>query len=457
MRGPFLFVAPLALLALLVVATRLASAELEDRGDEDRGVVDAGVFPTPAELLARARVELARPTPTRADSANSGRPDGGEGSARLAQVAGWLRQASVLAPRDFGVHLMLAEVLLRQGHPADAVSAFQRACLFARGPGQVFPCSLRLAEARARDGQYEGALGEYNRHLDIGNRTKEPDLFVRRAEVMMAMGKLVDAESSFATAIALLRRASMPQEHETATLARALFGQAVVMDRDGRDREARQTVWRAIALDPTLSVLEVCDSAVGESTDRVANLPFLPVGEVDYYRGLAQLVLGESRLAMEAFNRFVASGRQSPWRERAEQHLLALAAAGADVPSESARRGTVVAAATLEAHGPLPAPLIDAAWRSRPRLLEPCMAEVPRHVTRVLRLPLLLEIDGKGIPRRVQVQVGAAGDFGLAGDWRVFTTCVEKRVLAGLRTVVPGNMRRTSVRIELVVAIDARP
>jgi hypothetical protein len=85
------------------------------------------------------------------------------------------------------------------------------------------------------------------------------------------------------------------------------------------------------------------------------------------------------------------------------------------------------------------------------------MAEVPRHVTRVLRLPLLLEIDGKGIPRRVQVQVGAAGDFGLAGDWRVFTTCVEKRVLAGLRTVVPGNMRRTSVRIELVVAIDARP
>jgi hypothetical protein len=394
-----------------------------------------------AELLARARVELARPV----------QPSANSGVERLERVEGWLRHAVGLAPDHFAAHLLLAEVILREGRAADAITAFERACALARGPGEVFPCGRGLAAARALDGQYEDALDEYARQLEIGDAQIVPDVLVRRAELLMALGRLVDAEASFAKAIARIAGAPVPHDQQ-AILARALFGQAVSLDRAGRDGEARRIMWRAIAMDSSLSSLAP-EGGAALGTER----PFLPIGDVYYYRGLALLVLGDAQAALDAFKQFVASTAASRWRKRAEDHLLALAASGADAPAAQPRHGTVVASATVDARGPLPAPLIDAAWKSHPRLLEPCMARLPPNAPRILRVPLLLEIDGKGISRRARVQLGEDSDFGLSNDWRDFAACVERRVEAGLHTVRPSDMRRTSARIELVLAIGGRP
>jgi len=420
---------------LLLGATTGARAETDVDASVDGGATVV------AELLARARVELARPA----------QPDVNSGAERLAGVEAWLRQAVVLAPDYFAAHLLLAEVVMREGRAADAITAFERACALARGPGEVFPCGRRLADARAVDGQYEDALAEYSRQLEIGDAQIVPAVLVRRAELLMALGRLAEAEASFAKAVAGLGQRAASREQET-ILARALFGQAVALDRAGRDGEARRIMWRALAMDSSLSSLAP-EGGATLGTDQ----PFLPSGDVYYYRGLALLVLGDEQAALDAFKQFVSSAAASRWRKRAEDHLLALASAGADAPPAQPRHGTVVASATVDARGPLPAPLIDAAWKSRPRLLEPCVVQLPANAPRILRVPLLLEIDGNGIPRRAEVHMDIGVDFGLSNEWRAFAACVERQVAAGLRTVRPSNMRRTSARIELVLAIGGRP
>jgi tetratricopeptide (TPR) repeat protein len=426
-------------LVVLLVAVPCARAETRAETGADASV-DGGTTAV-AELLARARVELARPA----------QPDTNSGAERLVRVEAWLRQAVGLAPDHFAAHLLLAEVILSEGHAADAITAFERACALAHGPGEVFPCSRRLADARALDGQYEDALAEYGRQLEIGDAHIVPAVLVRRAELLMALGRLAEAEASFAKAVALLGQSTASREQET-ILARALFGQAVASDRAGRDGEARRIMWRALAMDASLSSLAP-EGGAALGTEH----PFLPIGDVYYYRGLALLVLGDAQAALAAFNQFVTSAAASRWRKRAEDHLLALAASGADVPPAQPRHGIVVASATVDARGPLPAPLIDAAWKIRPRLLEPCVVQLPANAPRILRVPLLLEIDSNGIPRRAEVQMDVSADFGLSSDWRAFAACVERRVAAGLRTVRPSNMRRTSARIELVLAIGGRP
>ena len=401
--------------------------------------VDAGnQLPNVEELLARARVELARPA----------RPDKEAAAENIARVEGWLRRAIVLAPAHYAAHLLLADVILREGRAVDAVAAFEAACALARGSAEVFPCSLRMAEAQAQAGQYQEALREYTRHLEIGDPQVVPFVLVRSAELQMALGRLAEAENGFARATSRLMQAPTAHEQQ-AMLARSLYGQAVVFDRSGRDREMRQSMWRAIAIDPSLAVL---DPGHAES-----EWPFLPSGEVNYYRGLGLLVLGETRAAMVAFKKFLDSAAAETCRKGAEDHLLALAAAGADLPLARPRKGRVVAEATVDAQGPLPAPLIDAAWKSRPRLLDPCVAELPQGAPRIMRLALSLEIDGQGVPRRAKVELGLDAAFGVRSDWHKLAICVEKRVEAGLRTVHAANKRRTSARIELVLAIGGQP
>src|SRR6185503_16987144 len=68
--------------------------------------------------------------------------------------------------------------------------------------------------------------------------------------------------------------------------------------------------------------------------------------------------------------------------ERALAHVAALEAPQAATslaasPTADARGLRVVRTATVEARGPLVAPLIDAAWRLQPGLLDACLADVP--------------------------------------------------------------------------------
>ena len=117
------------------------------------------------------------------------------------------------------------------------------------------------------------------------------------------------------------------------------------------------------------------------------------------------------------------------------------------------RRARVAAAATVRAEGPLPAPLIDAAWRSRPRLIEPCMDAVPDSAPSTLRLALSLEIDARGVLRQVAVEMGGDVGYGLSPDWRGFAACVSRRVKSGLRVARPTRHSVTSARLEIVLAI----
>ena len=108
----------------------------------------------------------------------------------------------------------------------------------------------------------------------------------------------------------------------------------------------------------------------------------------------------------------------------------------------------------------LPAPSIDAAWRSRPRLLEPCLDAVPDSAPSTLRMSLSLEIDARGISRQVAVKLGSEVGFGVSPAWRGFEPCVSRRVKSGLRVARPTRQMVTSARLETVLAIrrqDADP
>jgi Tfp pilus assembly protein PilF len=400
-------------------------------------VQDAGS--TGADFVARARIELARPDRTEAD---------------LERVAGWLAESVAAAPASFEAHALMGEVALRQGRARDAVAIYARACSLAHGAAQVFPCSLDLAEARAQAGLYAEALKEYARHVEVGNPAVVPWVLVRSGELHMALGRLSEAEVDFDRALDRLTRPSRQEQTSVPSdsrplVVRAMLGKSVAQDRAGRDRDARQTMWRALALDPQQGALD----QRGDGARR----PLVPDGEVLYYRGLADMVLGESAAALAAFEAYRTRPTSSPWRKRAEDHLLALAAQGAELPLQKPRHGRVVAMATLRSKGPIPAPMIDAVWRSRQRLLDVCLGELPAETPRILRVAVLLDIDGRGKVRRATVALGDDAGFGLPEAWRPVTDCVEKRVENGLRLPRPTNVRRTSARVELVLAIDRQP
>jgi hypothetical protein len=227
-----------------------------------------------------------------------------------------------------------------------------------------------------------------------------------------------------------------------------MLGKSVAQDRGGHVHEARQTLWRALALDTALSVL---DSADDEGR------PFVPDGERLYYRGLAHRVLGESGKALRAFEAYRALPSARHWQQQVDDHLLALVASGAEAPVAKPQQGRVAALATLSSQGPIPAPMIDAAWRSQRRLLHACLSDLPGDAPRVVRLSLVLDIDGGGRVRSARVKLDGEVGFGLSDAWRSFIACVEKRVEGGLRLPKPSNMRRTSAWVELVLAISGQP
>src|SRR6185295_8595870 len=83
-------------------------------------------------------------------------------------------------------------------------------------------------------------------------------------------------------------------------------------------------------------------------------------------------VAGRPGDAEAAFREFVARLPKSPWAARARGHIEALSAGGrAARPARVPWR--VIASGTVLASGPVPAPLIDAAWRDRPQILDGCL------------------------------------------------------------------------------------
>jgi len=393
-------------------------------------------------LLARARVALS--------VAPVGNPAAEKQA--LAEAESWLRQALAQQPQDVSALVALGEVLVRSDRASQAVTMLEHACGLARGVNEVFPCSLQLAAARAQAGQLLEALREYDRHLEIADPRTLPTVHTRAAELHMALGKLDEAAARFGKAIGLLEQGQSQPERDSQR-ALALYGLAVAQDRTGRDPDARQAMERALGYDPGCVLLDA-------AADPYSGKALVPAAEVHYYRGLALAFSGKGAEAMQAFQRFLALQPDSRWRRQAENHLLELAAAGAEEPPRRPRRARVVAAVTVQADGPLPAPLIDAAWRSRPRLIEPCMDAVPDSAPSTLRMSLSLEIDARGIMRQVAVELGSDVGFGVSPAWRGFEACVSRRVKSGLRVARPTRQAVTSARLKIVLAIrrqDADP
>ena len=429
--------------ALLVMAVVAASFRVAAAGP----AADAGNPPDarsePASaLVARARVELS--------AAPVGNP--AAETQALHRAESWLREALAQQPQGISALLALGEVLVRTGRTGEAVSTIERACVVARGPAEVFPCSLALADARAHAGQFSEALREYDRHLEIANPRTLPTVHTRAAELHMALGRLDQAEARFGQAVSLLDQGK-DQPGRDQQRALALYGLAVVHDRAARDFDARLVMARALGYDPGLALLDA-------AADPYAGAALVPAAEVHYYRGLALSVSGRGAEAMQAFQRFVALQPDSRWRKQAKNHLFELAAAGAEDPPPTPRRARVVAAVTVQSEGPLPAPLIDAAWRSRPRLLQPCLDAVPASAPNTLRMSLSLEIDARGVLRQVAVKLGSDVGFGVSSAWRGFAACVSRRVKSGLQVAPPTRHSVTSARLEIVLAIrrqDAHP
>src|SRR6185295_5597707 len=102
--------------------------------------------------------------------------------------------------------------------------------------------------------------------------------------------------------------------------------------------------------------------------------------------------------------------------------------------------------ATVAAHGPLPAPLIDAAWKHRPPPIEACLGAIePLAGQDSVRVAFDVEIDAHGAIARIAAQLPSP----LVGA----RACVEEAIKRGLVVARPEHARTTAARIEALLAV----
>ena len=218
-----------------------------------------------------------------------------------------------------------------------------------------------------------------------------------------------------------------------------------------------------MALDPRLRQLPVPGEDATMSRG-ASDLFFLPPADVHYYRGLAFQALNRPQESMQAFRQFRAAAPRSAFAGRAEAHLQALARPKSTVPDagapqgppsptptrpEPVKRWKLVAAATTESEGPIPAPMLDAAWKGQRRLFEPCIEEAPALPTQTVRVHIDLKLDGRGVLTKVDAKTPAA--------WPEAASCLEDRIRGGVRFPKPTRPAPTTARLELVVSMTGKP
>ena len=426
-----------------VLPTRAAHGADFWRGvvDPDREVVDG--------LVGRARAHLDRAAP------------GGVSRQNAAVAQALLAEALARKPRHYTARFLRGDALALQGQPALAIAELKSACALAPTAEDEASCTLRLAVEQSRGGRLHDSLSTYERHLQLGG--PEGLVHANTAEVLMALGRLPEAVEGYRRAIELETRRP-PGHGRDAALALALYGLAVALDRDEQGDAAAEPLRRAIALDPRAALLPGPGEPGGE------DLFFIPSGDVHYYRGLALRAQGRPQDAVEAFQRFCASVPDSRFVARAEAHLRQLGRppapssppsdpraravpdAGMPRPApgrpERVRRWRLVAAATTETDGPIPAPLLDAAWKGQRRLFEPCFEEAPPLGTNTTRLTIDLRLDGRGVLTRVTAKAPP--------EWPETAACLEDRLRRGVRFPRPTRPEPTRAQLELVVSMNGR-
>jgi tetratricopeptide (TPR) repeat protein len=410
----------LAVLGLLTGATATAQARLpgfwERVADPEREKIE--------RLIARAQAEL------------EDRSMGGANVQSVARAVGRLEEVLRYRPRHFLASVLLGEAFALQKRQGPAIDQLARACAVAPTSDDEAWCILRLAVEKSKAARFEEALKDYDRHIRLGDA--QPTAYANSAEILMALGRVAEAVERYRAAIRL-EEMGRPGRRRDESLTLAHYGLAVALDRDEQPAAAREAMAGALAFDAKLHLLDA-------ARDGRSDVFFVPAGDVHYYRGLALEVLGRKVEAAEAFRRFVEEQPSGRWTKRARAHLEALAperqgAGSAKVPGA----WRVVAAATLKADGPLPAPLVDAALKGKghPELLEPCFQGALTTEDTAVRVGIDLELDHHGAVSRVKAA--------LPPVWSEAAGCLEERLRSALRLPRPSRPRPTSVRLELVI------
>ncbi|HEY5091265.1 MAG TPA: hypothetical protein VIK30_14900, partial [Polyangia bacterium] len=110
----------------------------------------------------------------------------------------------------------------------------------------------------------------------------------------------------------------------------------------------------------------------------------------------------------------------------------------------------LVATGTVLATGGLAAPLIDAAWRDQPTLLDDCLEGVAEvsGVRDGVRFAVEIDVDGRGHIAGVTAKVPSP-------PGEPFARCVEAAVKAGLRLRAPVLARATHARTEFIIGFPS--
>ncbi len=372
-------------------------------------------------------------------SGDRGRPQLSE---RLASSEARLREALALSPFDFATLFLLFEVQSLRGHPADAVATLERAEPLARLPGQKAACWFRLGLERSRLGRYREALASYDQQIALGET--EAGAYANAAELLMALGRLREAADRYHEAIRIDEHAADRRGHEQG-LAFSYYGLGVALDRDRQDVAAHEAMGRAVAMDPSGSLLRLAQQPG-------ADFSFLPEGDVFYYIGLASEVGGKTDDAQAAFQEFIARQPRSPWLARARAHLTALAlspspSSSPSVPPPPRYHWHAVATATVSSQGPLAAPVIDAALKQRPPPWDACFVDaMPSRGHDTVRFVVEAEFDTRGAVTRATAHLPPPFDAGAT------SRCVAAALQGSLTVPPPAHARPTNARIEVLLA-----
>jgi tetratricopeptide (TPR) repeat protein len=303
---------------------------------------------------------------------------------------------------------------------------------------------FRLGVVRSKLGRYREAAVAYA--AVVADGAADSAVYSNYAEVLMAAGRLPEAEARYRDAISAASDLGVGDRRErTHELAMAYYGLAVALDRDEQPVAAREAMQRALAHDPTAAVLRLASTSGGD-------LFFIPDGDVFYYVGLAAEAEGRDGDAEAAFREFIAHAPRSRWARAAEAHLGKKgASAGAAAGKRRALAAVeaiprVVAHGTVLATGGIAAPLIDAAWRDQLPILDDCLDGVRLTTHATSRIAIEMEVDARGRLTRVIVKAPAPFD-------ERFAHCVESATKRRLRLSVPAAGRPTTARTEMVVRV----
>jgi len=295
---------------------------------------------------------------------------------------------------------------------------------------------FRLAVLRTKLGRYRDAAAAYS--AVVADGSADSAAYSNFAEVLMAAGRLPEAEARYRDAIAAASDLGVGDRRERFhELALAYYGLAVALDRDEQPVAAREAMMRALAHDPTASVLKV--AAVPGS-----DVFFVPPGDVYYYLGLAAEAEGRDGDAEFAFHEFVERAPKGRWARAAEAHIGKKPAGGRRAISSSAPPPRVLSHGTVLATGGIAAPLVDAAWRDQMPILDECLDGVRLAPHATLRIAIEMDVDARGKLTRVIAKVPAPFDDR-------FARCVESATKEHLHFSVSAPGRSTVARTEMVI------